>query len=137
MNTSSALTPIPAATPSSAALVYLVDDNPDLGDMLEVFLRGAGYETRIFQDPLQALASLEAEPRKPDLLITDFRMPGINGLELTRRSRAVHPDLRVIAASANVGETGASAGTVQPDRYLPKPYTTAQLLELARELLGR
>ena len=136
MNSISSFTEVRPGPVPDPCLVYLVDDNPDLGDMLDVFLRGAGYETRIFQDPLEALACLERAPKKPDLLITDFRMPGINGADLASRCRAFHPGLKVIAASANIGE-GAVAGCAQPDRFLPKPYTTSQLLDLAHELLGR
>jgi CheY-like chemotaxis protein len=124
------------ARPGPAATIFLVDDSADVGDMLVVLLGKAGYVAHEFNDPLRALEALEAADPKPQLLVTDFRMPGINGLELMRRSKLIHPELKIISASGHMPQEQVAKYTVQPDRFLPKPYTSAKLLELVKELLA-
>jgi CheY-like chemotaxis protein len=121
---------------SLAPEIYVVDDSADLAEMLEVFLESAGYSTRVFHEPSQALEALTAAPAKPRLLVTDFEMPGMNGMELVQRCRALHPDLKVISASGHVLETADEDYPSHPDRVLPKPYSTRQLLGMVRSVLG-
>jgi two-component system nitrogen regulation response regulator GlnG len=119
----------------SAPLIFVVDDYAELGQMIEVFLRRAGYETRVFSDPALALTTLETSEPKPRLLISDYRMPGINGLELIHRCKLVHPTLKVIAASANIIDEEVEKYPFRPDRILPKPYSTDGLLAMVKSLL--
>jgi len=115
--------------------IYVVDDSPDLAEMLEVFLNSAGYRTRVFTDPLVALAAIGSADPKPDLMVSDFHMPGINGMELIQRCRLIHPGLKVIAASAHIMDEELAKYPVQPNRVLPKPYTRAELLQTVKSLL--
>ena len=118
-----------------APLIFVVDDYAELGQMIEVFLRKAGYQTRVFSDPVLALTALEATESKPRLLISDYRMPGINGLELIHRCKLIHPTLKVIAASANIMDEEIERYPFRPDRILPKPYSTEGLLAMVKSLL--
>src|SRR6266571_8420242 len=119
---------------ASAPLIFVVDDYAELGQMIEVFLRRSGYQTRVFSDPLLALTALETAESKPRLLISDYRMPGINGLELIHRCKLIDPGLKVIAASANILDEELEKYPFQPDKVLPKPYTTADLLQMVHSL---
>ena len=119
----------------SAPLIFVVDDYAELGHMIEVFLRRAGYQARVFSDPLLALTALETAELKPRLLISDYRMPGINGLELIHRCKLIHPTLKVIAASANILDEEIEKYPFRPDRILPKPYSTEGLLAMVKSLL--
>src|SRR5437016_7760614 len=83
-------------------VVFVVDDSADLVEMIGIFLTRAGYQTHVFSDPLEALSALESGQAQPHLLISDFRMPGINGLELIHRCKLIDPTLKVIAASSNI-----------------------------------
>ena len=123
------------ASDKTELLIYVVDDTPELGEMLQLFLSRAGYNTKVFNDPLKALAALESSTAKPDLLVSDFRMPGINGLELIHRCKLMHPRLKIISASAHMIHEEIEKYPIQPDRILTKPYSTAQLLETVRSLL--
>ena len=123
------------ASGKTELLIYVVDDTPELGEMLQLFLSRAGYNTKVFNDPLKALAALESSATKPDLLVSDFRMPGINGLELIHRCKLMHPRLKIISASAHMIHEEIEKYPIQPDRILTKPYSTAQLLETVRSLL--
>ncbi|PYM15256.1 MAG: hypothetical protein DME18_04755, partial [Verrucomicrobia bacterium] len=106
----------------SPSLIFVVDDSVELGEMVNIFLTRAGYQTRVFSDPLEALSVLQSGDPRPGLLISDFRMPGINGLELIHRCKLIHPTLKVIAASANVLDEEIEKYPFRPDRILPKPY---------------
>ena len=121
---------------TTAPLIFVVDDYEELGQMIEVFLRKAGYQTRVFSDPVLALTALETTDSKPRLLISDYRMPGINGLELIHRCKLIHPTLKVIAASANILDEELEKYPFQPDKVLPKPYTTSDLLNMVHALLS-
>ena len=104
--------------------------------MINIFLTDAGYNVRVFSNPLQALAAIESSEPRPSLLISDYRMPGINGLELIHRSKLIHPTLKVIAASANILDEEIEQYPFHPDRILAKPYTTASLLKTVKTLLA-
>jgi len=119
----------------TAPLIFVVDDYAELGQMIEVFLRRAGYQARVFSDPVLALNALETAELKPRLLISDYRMPGINGLELIHRCKLIHPTLKVIAASANILDEEIEKYPFRPDRILPKPYSTEGLLSMVKSLL--
>jgi CheY-like chemotaxis protein len=125
----------PADKAEFKPLIFIVDDTPELGEMLQVFLNRAGYTTKVFNDPLEALAALESGASKPELLVSDFRMPGINGLELIHRCKLIHPRLKIISASAHMIHEEIEKYPVQPDRILTKPYSTAQLLETVKSLM--
>lgn len=75
-------------------------------------------------EALQAMESVEREGGHVDVLFTDVNMPGIDGLELARRARALHPDLPVIYAS---GRTHCLDDCVEGGRFLPKPYAPDQV----------
>jgi CheY-like chemotaxis protein len=118
-----------------APVIYVVDDSPDLAEMLEMFLTSAGYPTRVFHEPLVAVATLRAATRRPKLLVTDFQMPGMNGMELIQRCRELDPGLKVISASGHSPEVGSLDYPNKPDAVLAKPYTSQQLVRLVRSLI--
>jgi len=113
----------------------VVDDSEALGEMIKIFLSDAGYDVQVFSHPLQALSAMESGGAHPQLLISDYRMPGINGLELIHRCKLIDPSLKVIAASANILDEEVEKYPFHPDRILPKPYTTTSLLATVKTLL--
>lgn len=76
-------------------------------------------------EALQALETIEREGGHVDVLFTDVNMPGIDGLELARRARAMKPDLPIIYASGRVGGLERQ-DCVEGGRFLPKPYVPSQ-----------
>ena len=117
-------------------VIFVVDDSPDSDELVEFILNSAGYQARVFSDPLTALSALSSADPKPSLLVTDFRMPRINGMELIQRCKAIQPELKVISASATLGEEEMARYRDKPDRLLPKPYSTTQLLQVVKSLLA-
>ena len=124
-----------AVEPKSGPLIFVVDDLPDLSELMEIVLTSAGYQARAFSDPMAVLSVLNSDDPKPRLLVTDYRMPQLNGMELIQRCKAIVPNLKVISASATLFENEMAAYKERPDRVLPKPYSIAELLSAVNELL--
>ena len=126
----------PDAVHKRPPLIYIVDDEPLLADLAEVSLQPDGYQIKQFQDPELALQSFLQEQHKPDLLLTDYAMGKMNGLELIQRCKEVKPDLRAVLISGTAGAEILVNTHVKVDRFLGKPYQPAALLELARAVLA-
>src|SRR5690242_16990119 len=88
-------------------------------------LSDAGFETLEAGDADQALEALKNSEHKIDVLFTDVRMPGMNGLELARVAKSEHPQLRVIVTSGQ-HEIEVPTGA----KFLAKPWCASELLRL-------
>jgi DNA-binding NtrC family response regulator len=77
--------------------ILVVDDEPDVREMLSVALSQAGYEVDDAADGFAALAKVSRY--RPDLVLTDLRMPGMTGVDLLERMRRIHGDVPVILAT--------------------------------------
>ena len=112
----------------------IVDDNPDLlplmRDMLSE-LRGAEVES--YASPLEALAAVAADPDQFELVVTDFQMPRMNGLELGRRLRVSAPALKIFLASGGGFFREEFARNAGFSGLLNKPFPLAKL----RDALSR
>ena len=118
-------------------LIYIVDDQTMLLDLAEASLSGDDYELKKFHDPQAALKSFIRSKQRPTLLITDYAMGGMNGLELVEKCKAVAPQLKTILISGTMGAEIILDSPVEVDRFLPKPYQPSNLAELVRMVLAR
>jgi DNA-binding NtrC family response regulator len=118
-------------------LVYVVDDEPMFGQILEAILQLEGCETCVFQSPQQALAAIEAASPKPELLLTDFVMPGMNGLELIEHSRKSCPELKTILFSGGFSSEIMAYYPTKPDEFLAKPFQPKVLAEMIKAVLAK
>lgn len=108
--------------------VLVVDDEPDLVALAEEMLAELGYEPLGTTRSADALAALQAEPRRFDLLLTDAVMPGLSGTDLARAARALRPDLPVLLLSGHGGpQFDARASDAGVSAVLAKPLTRAEL----------
>ena len=117
-------------------LIYVVDDESTLLDLAEISLQADGYDLRKFEDSELALKSFLKARNKPVLLITDYAMGKINGLELIERCKEVKPDLKTLMISGTAGAEILLDSTVQVDRFLGKPYQPQNLAVLVRLILA-
>ena len=117
-------------------LIYLVDDQSTLLDLAEISLQADGYVLKKFEDPELALKSFIKARSKPVLLITDYAMGKLNGLELIERCKEVKPDLKTIMISGTASAEILLESTVKVDRYLGKPYQPQNLAEIVRRILA-
>jgi DNA-binding NtrC family response regulator len=118
-----------------AKLIYVVDDESMIGDVVQVILRLNGYTPKVFSDPEHAWRSFLAEESKPALLLTDYLMSPIDGIKLIERCKALCPALRTILYSGNAGEEVLLQAKVRPDAFLRKPFLPRTLLALIRSTL--
>jgi len=106
--------------------VLIVDDEPDMVENCVRILEPAGYECLAATDARRALAMLESE--RPDLLITDLKMPGADGMELLQRAHKLDAALPVIVITAFATVESAVAAVKQGAfDYLAKPFSVDQL----------
>jgi CheY-like chemotaxis protein len=111
--------------------ILLVEDEPGLQEALTLTLQLEGFEVVRASDGREALARLKIQP---DLIITDYMMPRMNGLELIEhvRSRSAFDDVPILLMSAALPrEVDRSVA----DAFLPKPITIKRLLETVNSLL--
>jgi len=118
------------------AKILIVEDDPAILLALKENLSYEGYTVREARRGDEALNCLGAF--KPDLLILDIMLPGINGLEVCRRIRKTDRRLPVLMVTARGDETDKVSGLdVGADDYLTKPFSLPELLARVRALLRR
>jgi DNA-binding NtrC family response regulator len=106
--------------------ILIVDDEPDMVDNCARILRRTGHRCLTTTDPRRALALLESE--RPDLLLTDLKMPEIDGLALLRRAHELDPALPVIVVTAFATiESAVAAVKEGAFDYLPKTFSLDEL----------
>jgi two-component system nitrogen regulation response regulator GlnG len=111
--------------------VWLVDDDASIRWVLERALRQGGMAPTAFEHADTALAALRRD--RPDVLITDIRMPGRSGLELLTEIRDSHPELPVIVMTAHSDlDSAVAAYQGGAFEYLPKPFDIDQAVDLVR-----
>ena len=117
------------------AHVLVVDDDPDLLRLLSMRLRASGYRVSAVDSAESALARVATE--RPDLVLSDVRLPGRDGLALFDELRARHPALPVILLTAHGTIPDAVAATARGVfGYLTKPFDSQALLEKIRQALS-
>ena len=124
------------ATGKKTALVYVVDDEPLVGDVVQAILKMGGFESVLFADPKTAFQALSEANPKPTLLLTDFQMPQMTGRELIQHCKKAHPELKTILYSGNVQEETVAFYPTRPDRFLRKPFTPKTLIDLVQSVLA-
>jgi two-component system nitrogen regulation response regulator GlnG len=118
-------------TPVKPLNVWLVDDDASIRWVLERALRQGGMAPTAFDHADTALAALRRE--RPDVLITDIRMPGRSGLELLTEIRDSQPELPVIVMTAHSDlDSAVAAYQGGAFEYLPKPFDIDQAVDLVR-----
>jgi CheY-like chemotaxis protein len=122
--------------PNGGALVYVVDDEPMLLELATVILEPLGYTLETFRDPKSALRAFQAAEPPPALLILDYAMPAMTGLELLEACRQIRPRQKALLVSGTVGADISLNAPAKPDRFLAKPYQAKQLIEAVEALLA-
>jgi two-component system, cell cycle sensor histidine kinase and response regulator CckA len=125
----------PAAVTTGSGRVLLVEDSPELADVLHRLLSHAGYQVDIAHNAMDALSRIDAGER-PDLVITDVVMPGMTGPELGRQLHARLPTLPVIFTSGHgAGMLGDRDRLDDQAVLIRKPITRNQLLAAVAQMI--
>ena len=121
------------ALPGPRRRGLVVDDDPAVRELLTVFLEGRDFEVRTAPDGPTGLAAFNAEPF--DLILVDFQMPGMTGLEMAAEVRRtdLHIPIALITGIANTleAEAVAQAGIIHT---FPKPFDLNELANWLRSL---
>ena len=115
--------------------IYVVDDEAIIAEAMAAILQAQGYAVEAFTSPLEALERIRGAGHMPSLLLTDYVMPGMNGLQLADEFRQVVPKIKVIICSGNVGVEAFQGAIHAPDDFIAKPYSVAVLLNVVKGVL--
>jgi len=104
--------------------LLLVDDEPSVLNLASIFLQKAGFKVLTAPNGLEAITIFQEIPSSIEILVTDVRMPGMDGLQLARSLRDSKPQLKVVFMS---GYPASEDLQVEIDlgsaKFLPKPFT--------------
>jgi CheY-like chemotaxis protein/anti-sigma regulatory factor (Ser/Thr protein kinase) len=119
----------------SAHTLLVVDDDPAVHELLAAVLRPAEWQIENAYDGLEGLARVEARPY--DLVLTDVRMPNLDGLELLHRIREIRPDAKVMVMTAD----STPANIVRAIReqafcYFSKPFSPISVAEMIAQAVN-
>lgn len=115
--------------------IMIIDDEKIVGDMAKISLEQDGYEVKTFLSAAPALDELKKE--KFDVIITDLKMKGMDGLQLLRIVKALYPDIKVImiTAFANL-DVAIEALRGDVHDFFPKPVKIKELKESIKKALA-
>ena len=120
-----------------AKTVLIVEDEQSMQRALKNKLEHAGYTVLAAANGPEALSALECSEQPVHMLLTDMVMPGMNGVELARRARAVRRGIKVLYTTGYSDEVLARGNA--PDREISaivsKPFTAAELTRKVRQVL--
>ena len=112
----------------------MIDDDEMTQKNLRRILEKLGHQVSTYGNPLRALERLEESPY--DVIITDFRMPYLDGLELLNRAKRLSPDVEVILITGYASLEGAVEATKQGAfHYLAKPFNPEQVRTIVNKAL--
>jgi two-component system, OmpR family, alkaline phosphatase synthesis response regulator PhoP len=115
--------------------ILIVDDEPSITNLVSAYLRPEGYEVFVASDGNAGLKT--ARSFKPDLIILDVMLPGMDGIELLSRLRR-ESDVYVIMLTAKTEETDKIVGlSVGADDYMTKPFSPRELVARVKAALRR
>ncbi|PKQ37211.1 MAG: DNA-binding response regulator [Actinobacteria bacterium HGW-Actinobacteria-1] len=115
--------------------VLVVDDNAKIVEVLSAYLKSEGFDVRTAADGPSAVASV-AEQR-PDIALLDIMLPGIDGIELTRRFQREY-DLPIILVTAKTEEIDRLIGLeIGADDYVSKPFSPREVVARVKAVLRR
>jgi two-component system response regulator MtrA len=127
---------VPEAAEGRKTGVFIVDDEAMVGEVVGIVLGIEGFNTRLFTCPLDALDALETAEKKPDLLITDFAMKPMTGIDLIERCRNLVPSLRTILYSGSLGDHELTQKRGAADALLSKPFLPKELISTVKAVLA-
>jgi len=121
-----------------SAKIIIVEDDPDICEILEYNLEQEGFDIEIYHEGQQALDAILREP--PDLVLLDLMLPGMNGLEMARIIRKDEHtfNLPIIMITARSEEMDILHGLEQgADDYITKPFRPREVIARVKALLRR
>lgn len=108
--------------------VLVVDDEPDVRDLLVEYFREAGHEVSSAADGAEAVAEITSHPSKYGLIISDLQLPGVDGLGVLKAAKDANPSVAVIIVTGYASvDSAVRAVRLGAYDYLTKPFTLGQI----------
>lgn len=116
-------------------LIFVVDDEPMVLELARLILPQQTYDLRSFRNPQQALDAFIAADPKPALIVTDYAMKEMTGIDLIKACRQNTPGQKILLMSGTVGREICNEVQPGPDAFLYKPFKVSELEGLVRQLV--
>lgn len=114
--------------------VLLVEDEPDVAELVEEALTDVGLDVKVALDDQAAFAALDGEPRSFQALVTDINLGvGVTGFDVARRARSLNEDIQVIYITGHAAHLAKHG--VEDALMFPKPFDVTELAERVRRLI--
>jgi PAS domain S-box-containing protein len=127
----------PESSGSAGRHAVYIDDDPVMVAMVHALLRRWGYRVTCFEDPRDALAALRARPGEYDIVVTDYNMPGLSGLDVANELARIRPGLPIVISSGYITEDMVTAAAQAGVRsVMPKEYTLERLPGIVGSVLA-
>jgi two-component system, cell cycle response regulator CpdR len=123
------------SSPDSQQRIMAVDDEDEIVALVKMCLGRQGYYVSCFTDPIEALRHFEREGGNYGLVISDIRMPTMNGYHLVRKIRDMRPGIKVILMSSfeiNPNEFSKVLPSVKIDGFISKPASLNQIINTVK-----
>lgn len=121
---------------SAIQSIIVVDDEIELATLFKTFLNQQGYNTISFVDPVLALEYFKETSNKHSLIITDLRMPALNGIELAKKVRELNTNIKIFLITAFETrdlEKHEDFKMARFDRLIQKPVRFSHLKEMIKD----
>lgn len=118
--------------------VLVVDDEPDVRELLIEHLRGRGYRTASAADGRAAVNAIERSPAQFTVVITDLYLPGVGGLDVLRAARTANPSCYVVIVTGYASiDSAVQAVRLGAYDYLTKPFSLGQIDVVLQRITDR
>lgn len=115
--------------------IVIVDDDKEIADLIELYLKNDGYDTAVFYNSLEAYSYLSE--KEPELLVLDVMMPGMDGFTMVKKIREEKYFPIIIVSAKNEDRDLVEGLMLGSDDYLKKPFHPMELVMRVKSLLRR
>ena len=120
------------ASGKSSTTIFVLDDEPMVLELAAVILQPLGFKVRTFRDPKKALEEFPAA--KPAVVVTDYAMGEMTGIDVVRECKRVNPRQKVLLMSGTVDQSVFADESAKPDGFLAKPFQMNELIKMVQIL---
>lgn len=115
---------------------FVADDEPLLREMAQQILQEAGFSVQSFASGESLLSALQKSTLRPQLIVTDFAMAGMSGMDVISDCRKSFPEIKILLVSGTVNESAFQTASAKPDAFLSKPYHSKDFARLVNSILA-
>ncbi len=121
----------------SAEQVWIIDDDQSIRWVLDKAFQKTAIKARCFSSADEVIQSLQGNPELPNVIISDIRMPGTDGLQFLQKLKAEHPDMPIIIMTAH-SDLGSAVSAYEGGafEYIPKPFDVDEVIDLTIRACG-